>query len=325
MSISNDDIAFVAKVCDAIHAQINTVIVGQAGLIDKLITAVALQAHVLVEGLPGLAKTLIVNLFAQATGAEFSRIQFTPDLLPADITGTMIYNQNSRNFTAHTGPIFSNFVIADEINRAPAKVHSALLQAMEERRVMIGKEEYKLPQPFMVMATQNPIEQEGTYELPEAQKDRFLFKLLISPPSIEEEIAILSRVDTLDTPRVASVCSLDDLQKIGLIAQKVHVTQAIKTYIAHIVIATRKTDPLYRSIDSFIEYGASPRASLAMLRASRIQALRMGRDYVTPEDVKTVVSDILRHRIILSFDAIAHGIDTNGVIKNILEYVSVPQ
>lgn len=325
MSISNDDIGFVRKICDAIYSQINTIIVGQEDLIDKLITAVALQSHVLVEGLPGLAKTLIVNLFAQATDAQFSRIQFTPDLLPADITGTMIYNQNSKNFTPHMGPIFSNFVIADEINRAPAKVHSALLQAMGERRVMIGKEEYKLPQPFVVMATQNPIEQEGTYELPEAQKDRFLFKLIVSPPSIKEEISILSRVDVLDIPHVPKVCSLTDVEKIGKIAKNIHITHAIKTYIAHIVIATRKKEPIYRSLDTFIEHGASPRASLAILRASRIQALRMGRDYVTPEDVKAIVPDILRHRIILSFDAIARGIDANGIIKNILEYVSIPQ
>ncbi len=325
MSISHDDIGFVRKICDAIYLQINTIIVGQEHLIDKLITAVALQSHVLVEGLPGLAKTLIVNLFAQATNAQFSRIQFTPDLLPADITGTMIYNQNSKNFTPHMGPVFSNFVIADEINRAPAKVHSALLQAMEERCVMIGKEEYKLPQPFIVMATQNPIEQEGTYELPEAQKDRFLFKLIVSPLSIKEEISILSRVDVLNMPKISKVCSLADVEKIGLIAQNIHITNAIKTYIAHIVIATRKNEPMYRSLDTFIEHGVSPRASLAILRASRVQALRMGRDYVTPEDVKAVVPDILRHRIVLSFDAIARGIDTNDIIRNILEYVSIPQ
>ena len=324
MNISNTEFEFVKHTWTSIHKKIQTILVGNEILIDKLLTATALKSHVLVEGLPGLAKTLIVNLLARVTNARWSRIQFTPDLLPADITGTMIYNQNTKNFTTHKGPIFSNFVIADEINRAPAKVHSALLQAMEEKSVMIGKEVHPLPKPFVVMATQNPIEQEGTYELPEAQKDRFLFKLLVEHPTLEQEVEILSRADILEEPVITTVCSLSDIEKIGAISHKIQVSDAIRTYIARIILATRKIDPKYRSIDYFIEHGASPRASLAILRTARMHALRMQRDYVTPEDVKAVVADILRHRIILSFDAIANNTTTDGVIKNILSYVSVP-
>lgn len=325
MDISHEQISFVNNVWDSVHKRISSVVVGQSDLIDKLITAVALNSHVLVEGLPGLAKTLVVHLLAQVTGARFSRIQFTPDLLPSDITGTMIYDQHAKSFSVHKGPVFANFVIADEINRAPAKVHSALLQAMEEHRVSIGSEEHHLPKPFIVMATQNPIEQEGTYELPEAQKDRFLFKLIVQYPAREEEIAILSRADLFDDIHLQSVCTLSDLEKIGELSRAVRVTEAIKTYIANIVLATRKSDPAYGFINHFIEYGASPRASLAILRVSRVRALRRGRDYVTPEDVKDVVPDILRHRIILSFDAAAGGVSADRVIQNILGNVSVPQ
>ncbi len=264
-----------------ISTEIGKVLVGQNMLIDRLIMAIALNAHVLVEGLPGLAKTLSIKLLAETTGAGFSRIQFTPDLLPADITGTMIYSQQAGYLKPHKGPIFSNVVLADEINRAPAKVHAALLQAMEERSVTLGKEVHTLPSPFVVMATQNPIEQEGTYELPEAQLDRFLFKLIVDYPSLDEEHTILSRADDIEDFHVSKVSTLASIKEIGAFARHVNVEDSIKKYIVNIVDATRGGEQSGIA-SSFIRYGASPRASLALFKVARIEALRHSRSYVTP-------------------------------------------
>lgn len=315
----------VSSIFDEIKTEISKVLVGQDAMVERLLMAIAVQGHVLIEGMPGLAKTLTVHLLGKILKTSVSRIQFTPDLLPSDITGTMIYNQKTGDFKQHKGPVFANLIIADEINRAPAKVQSALLQAMEEKTVTLGNNVIALPNPFIVIATQNPIEHEGTFELPEAQLDRFLFKLNVNYPSVDDEIMILHRVDSLSDADVERKFDLQNILYIGEIAKKVTVDDSIKKYIINIINSTRNDNMSFKIYEGYIEYGASPRASIAILKCARVQALLHKRDYVIPDDVKNVALDILRHRIILSFDVIGNGIKVDNVIKNILDNVTIPK
>lgn len=323
--MNEKDFQFTQSILTAVKAEIAKTVVGQEDLIRKLLLAICVQGHVLVEGLPGLAKTSIIKLISKVTGSLFSRIQFTPDLLPADLTGTLVYQQSEEKYKAHKGPVFANLVLADEINRAPAKVQSALLQAMEENSVTLGKDIYSLPSPFFVMATQNPIEHEGTYELPEAQLDRFLFKLLVDYPDHDDEVKILQRVDILNVDSANKVCALQDFWKIGKLSEKVKVEKNMLAYIVTIVEATRKGRAGQRIYNQSIEYGASPRASIALLRCARVTALFDNRDYIIPEDIKKIAHDILRHRIILNFDAVANELSSDYVIDTILNNVSIPK
>lgn len=294
------------------------VIVGQEHLLKRMISALLTGGHLLVEGAPGLAKTLSISTLAKLFDMDFKRIQFTPDLLPADIRGTMIYNIQTGQFEAKKGPLFTNFVLADEINRAPAKVQSALLEAMQERTVTLGETTYDLPSPFFVMATQNPIEHEGTYPLPEAQIDRFYMKILISYPSAKEEKRILHRMTGVVEPTVKKVASKQDIQRLQKLASRIYVDEKIYDYVVSLVQATRKTH------QDYIRYGASPRASIAWIKAAKVEALLDERGYVIPEDVKHTAYDILRHRLILNFEAEAEGITSDHVIDTILEEVEIP-
>ena len=299
-------------------------VVGQAGLIDGLLTGIIAGGHVLVEGVPGLAKTLAVKALADVTDAAFKRMQFTPDLLPADLTGTMIYRQQTGEFVPRKGPIFTNVVLADEINRAPAKVQSALLEAMAEKQVTIGEETYSLPRPFFVMATQNPIEQEGTYRLPEAQLDRFLIKVNVEYPSPAEELAVLERmVDDPDIP-LRSILDSKGIETLREAAEAVKAEEGIRRYIVSLVAASRVKDRRKLPFTRYIEYGASPRATLAIYRCARVQALFEGRPFVLPEDVKAVAPMVLRHRLVLSYEAEAEQMDADAVIAGLLAAVTVP-
>lgn len=299
-------------------------IVGQSDLIDGLLMGLIAGGHVLVEGVPGLAKTLAVRTLADVTSAMFKRIQFTPDLLPADLTGTMIYRQQTGEFVPRKGPVFSNVVLADEINRAPAKVQSALLEAMAEGQVTIGEQTYPLPEPFFVMATQNPIEQEGTYRLPEAQLDRFLIKIKVDYPSPAEELAVLDRmVDNPDIP-LRHVLDRSRVRQMRDAAETVKAEEGIRRYIVSLVAASRVKDRRKLPFTRYIEYGASPRATLAIYRCARVQALFEGRSFVLPEDVKAVAPMALRHRMVLSYEAEAEQMDADAVIASLLAAVSVP-
>ena len=312
------------NIINTIRKEIARRVVGQTRLVDGLLTGIIAGGHVLVEGVPGLAKTLAVKAMADVVSALFKRIQFTPDLLPADLTGTMIFNQQSGEFVPRKGPVFANVVLADEINRAPAKVQSALLEAMAERQVSIGDTSYPLPQPFFVMATQNPIEQEGTYRLPEAQLDRFLLKMKVDYPTPVEELEILGRmVDNPDIP-LESILDSSRLGHLKRASQMVKVEESIRQYIVSLISASRVRDKKKFPFSHYIEYGASPRATLAVYRCSRILALFEGRNYVLPEDVKTVTPMALRHRIVLSYEAEAEQMDADDVISNLLATVSVP-
>jgi len=299
-------------------------IVGQANLVDGLLMGIIAGGHILVEGVPGLAKTLAVKTLADVSSAMFKRIQFTPDLLPADLTGTMIYRQQTGEFVPRKGPVFSNIVLADEINRAPAKVQSALLEAMAEGQVTIGEQTYPLPDPFFVMATQNPIEQEGTYRLPEAQLDRFLTKVKVDYPSPAEELMVLERM--VDNPKIPLTRVLDRerVKTLRTAAESVKAEEGIKRYIVSLVAASRVKDRRKLPFTRYIEYGASPRASLAIYRCARVQALFEGRSFVLPEDVKAVVPMALRHRLVLSYEAEAELMDADAVISGLLAAVSVP-
>lgn len=301
-------------------------IIGQESLVDGLLLGVIAGGHVLLEGVPGLAKTLSVKTLAELMNADFKRIQFTPDLLPADLVGSMVYRQQTGEFVPRKGPIFSNFVLADEINRAPAKVQSALLEAMAEGQVTIGDNTFPLPQPFFVLATQNPIEHEGTYTLPEAQLDRFMMKLKISYPKPEEELAILRMVasDEHDSQPVQRVLDSQQLAQLRRAVLAVRVDEKIEHYIVAISSATREKDRKNYGFARFIEYGGSPRASISLYRMARVRALFEGRGYVLPEDVKAVAYDALRHRIILSYEAIAEEMTPEDVIKILLAAVAIP-
>ena len=301
-----------------IRAEVAKVIVGQAKLVDRLILAMATGGHILLEGVPGLAKTLSVNTLAKTLGLEFRRISFTPDLLPADVVGTLIYSPKTGEFTPKKGPVFTNLLLADEINRAPAKVQSALLESMQERQVTIGDETYPLPSPFLVLATQNPIEQEGTYPLPEAQVDRFMFKCLVETPSKADERRIMQRfAESSELPVAEKVCSVSDVEELRNTINEVYCDEKVGDYILDIVFKTREKN-------AYIQNGASPRATLALNLAARGNALLHGRAYATPQDVKEVVHDVLRHRILMTYEAEAEGVASDQMIDRILAEVPVP-
>lgn len=303
--------------------EIGARVVGQGKFIDGLIMGIIAGGHVLVEGVPGLAKTLAVSTLSDVFDTDFKRIQFTPDLLPADLIGTMIFKQESGDFVPRKGPIFSNIILADEINRAPAKVQAALLESMAEKQVTIGGNSYSLPKPFFVLATQNPIEQEGTYQLPEAQLDRFMMKLLVDYPTPEEELQILKLMGKDSKIDVKKILTPSKVEALREAAESVVMDEMIEKYIVSIVTASRVKDRKYPFV-RLIEFGASPRATIYLYRCSKVRALFEGRDYVLPEDVKSVVYDVLRHRIVLSYEAEAEALTPDDVIKEILASVPVP-
>ena len=304
--------------------EIRHVIVGQSALLDRLVICLLARGHVLVEGVPGLAKTLAVKSLAGATSCSFQRIQFTPDLLPADLVGTLIYNPKEATFEPKKGPIFTQILLADEINRAPAKVQSALLEGMQERQVTIGSTTYPLPDPFFVMATENPIEQEGTYPLPEAQVDRFLMKVVITYPSPEDERVIVERMGTGAPPSVSPVVSPDDILKARSVVDELYVDGRIRDYVVRLVQATRYPSRFKVAAEGYIRYGASPRATLFLTLAAKAHAFVKGRAYVTPEDVKSVGMDVLRHRLILTYEAEAESVTPENLLSRIFESVEVP-
>lgn len=310
---------------DAIREEVKKIIVGQEELIDSLLVGLIANGHILVEGVPGLAKTTAINAISKALGVDFKRVQFTPDLLPSDITGTEIYNPKSGEFSIKQGPIFTNLLLADEINRAPAKVQSALLEVMQERQVTIGDKTFKVDAPFLVMATENPVEQEGTYRLPEAQLDRFMLKVMVGYNTLEEEMKIVERVAISGFDEVQAVATIDELNEIKEEFKKVHVDDAIKEYMTKIVFATRFPKEYgCEKIAEYIEFGASPRASIDLYKASCAIALIRGNDFVTPLDISYIASSVLRHRIILNYKAQAKHITTDDIIKTILETIKVP-
>lgn len=309
----------------AVKEEMAKVVVGQTELIDRLLIALLSNGHVLLEGVPGLAKTLTINALAGCLNSDFARIQFTPDLLPADLVGTMIYNPQDSNFSAKLGPVFNNLILADEINRAPAKVQSALLEAMQEQQVTIGEKTYPLPNPFLVLATQNPIDQEGTYQLPEAQLDRFLLKVTVDYPTKAEELTILDRMAT-SAPKyqTKSVVELDQIKHCRTLVNQIYIDPAVREYIVELVHVTRtpgKADP---ALTPLIRAGASPRATINLALAARARAFMQGRSFVTPQDVKDLATDVLRHRILLSYEAEAEDITNDSIVERILSRVVVP-
>ncbi|MCI6318200.1 MAG: AAA family ATPase [Candidatus Cryptobacteroides sp.] len=321
----NDRIQRESSFVDILSMEMNKVIVGQKQLVENLLIGLLANGHILLEGVPGLAKTLAINTLASAVGGKFSRIQFTPDLLPADVLGTMIYSQKSEQFQIRRGPVFANFVLADEINRSPAKVQSALLEAMQERQVTIGDETFRLPEPFLVMATQNPIEQEGTYPLPEAQLDRFMLKVVVSYPKKEEEKLILRMNNSGEFPKASQVLKPEDIIRAREIVREVYMDEKIERYIVDLVYATR-TPAEYGLADlsGLIAYGASPRASISLAAASKAYAFIKRRGYVIPEDVRAVCHEVLRHRIGLTYEAEAENVTTDAIIDKIVNFVEVP-
>jgi MoxR-like ATPase len=310
---------------DPLLREIDKVIIGQRGMIDRLLVGLLTSGHILLEGVPGLAKTLAVRTLAQGLRLSFHRIQFTPDLLPADVIGTQIYNPRTGDFSIKKGPIFANCVLADEINRSPAKVQSALLEAMQEKQVTIGDTTYALEQPFMVLATQNPIEQEGTYPLPEAQVDRFMLKVKLDYPSKEEELAILNRMAAVEVnTNVAPVLGAADIFALRAAIDAIHVDDQIKRYIVDIVHATRRPAEYGLDIAPYVQYGASPRATIFLTRGARAQAFLQGRGYVTPEDVKSIGYDVLRHRLSITYEAEAEDLSPDDLLKRIFDHLKVP-
>jgi|TARA_B110000908_G_scaffold71932_1_gene86781 MoxR-like ATPase len=325
MNTVTDNNEFVKenKQLTQVREEIGQVVVGLGDLVDRLLVSMLCNGHVLIEGVPGLAKTLTVSTLAQTLGVEFSRIQFTPDLLPGDLIGTLIYNQQTGDFTPHKGPVFANIVLADEINRSPAKVQSALLEAMQEKQVTIGTDSYALGEPFLVLATQNPIEQEGTYPLPEAQLDRFMLKVIVEYPTMDEEHEIMKRM-SVNTPKmnVNSVMSGADILKMRESLDEIHANEAIEKYVLRIVDATR--NPATYGLDELtplINHGVSPRASIFLMKGARAHALLEGRDYVTPQDVKWIAMDVLRHRVSITYKAEAEGKDVEYILKRVLSTV----
>jgi MoxR-like ATPase len=309
---------------EAVLEEAGRVIVGQREMLEGLVLGLVADGHILLEGVPGLAKTLAVRTLAQVIEASFQRIQFTPDLLPADIVGTTIYRRETGDFTVKKGPVFSSIILADEINRAPAKVQSALLEAMQERQVTIGEETFALPEPFLVLATQNPIEQEGTYPLPEAQIDRFLLKLRVDYPDKDEERLILERMGGGTPPAAEPVIAPADIAEFRLAAEQVFVDEKIKSYILDLVFATREPRAYGLDIGPLLAYGASPRATLALVRLARARALLSGRPFVIPEDVKAVGHGALRHRVLLSYEAEARELDSDDIVTTLFDSIEVP-
>ena len=321
IDVLNERVERESRFLREIGDELGKVIVGQRYLVERLLIGLLCNGHVLLEGLPGLAKTLAVSSLAGAIRAQFRRLQFTPDLLPADLLGTQIYDPRSGDFSTRKGPIFANLILADEINRAPAKVQSALLEAMQERQVTLGAESHPLPEPFLVLATQNPIEMEGTYPLPEAQVDRFMLKVKVDYPNRGEEKEILARMGGMEQPRVTPVIELSRIFEARKLVSEIFMDEKVKDYIIELVFATREPS---RALKPLISYGASPRATLFLAAASRAHAFLRGRGYVTPEDVKKVGLDVLRHRIIVSYEAEAEELDSDAVIRRIFDTVEVP-
>ena len=321
----NDRIQRESSFVDILTMEMNKVIVGQKHLVENLLIGLLANGHILLEGVPGLAKTLAINTLASAVDAKFSRIQFTPDLLPADVIGTMIYSQKSEQFQIRKGPVFANFVLADEINRSPAKVQSALLEAMQERQVTIGDQTFRLPEPFLVMATQNPIEQEGTYPLPEAQVDRFMLKVVVTYPKKEEEKLIIRMNNSGEFPKASPVMKPEDIVHARSVVRDVYMDEKIERYIVDIVYATRTPEDYNLGrLANLISYGASPRASISLSMASKAYAFIKRRGYVIPEDVRAVCNEVLRHRIGLTYEAEAENVTTENIISEIINAVEVP-
>ncbi|MDX9973831.1 MAG: MoxR family ATPase [FCB group bacterium] len=313
-----------AQFVGRLRAEVARVIVGQQYMVDRLLAALLANGHVLIEGVPGLAKTTAVKTLARAMDLDFNRIQFTPDLLPADLLGTLVYHPKTGEFTTRKGPIFGNIILADEINRAPAKVQSALLEAMQERQVTIGDGTYVLEEPFLVLATQNPIEHEGTYNLPEAQVDRFMFKLKVTYPTRGEEREIMDRVDVLHDVRVRAVVTREEILRAREVVNQIYVDEKAKNYIVDIVQATRHPDVFGLKMSHLIEYGASPRATIYLQQAARALAFLQGEGNVFPNDVKQVAMDVLRHRVIVTYEAEAENLSSEDVVRRILDTVPVP-
>ena len=337
VNINESDLNECRALADRCREEAKKRLVGQSQVIDGIITAFVAGGHVLLEGVPGLAKTLAVKTFAEISGLSFKRIQFTPDLLPADLTGTLIYEQSSGRFSVRKGPVFTNVVFADEINRAPAKVQSALLEAMAEGQVTIGETSYRLPEPFFVLATQNPIEQEGTYNLPEAELDRFLMKIIVPYPTAKEEVEIVKTCGNADSVKVSQIFDERSLSKCRSVLENIVCDDKIIEYIVSIVNVTRpsaKNTGEFRSpvnflkanddIIRYITYGASPRAGIALLQCAKVNALFQGRSFVLPEDIKAVAPNVLRHRLILSYEASASGITADDIIAKILDFMPLP-
>jgi len=322
----NARVAEKSQFVDAIRAEMGRTIVGQAGMVDRLLIGLLANGHVLLEGVPGLAKTLAIKSLSDTVAGDFSRVQFTPDLLPADVVGTLVYNQQSQEFTVKKGPIFANFVLADEINRAPAKVQSALLEAMQERQVTIGGESHSLPQPFLVLATQNPVEQEGTYPLPEAQVDRFLLKVVIGYPSKEEERAIVrANLQQEGLPKPQQVVSQKDILEARELVRSIYMDEKVERYIVDLVFATRNPEDCgLGHLKNLISFGASPRASIGLGIASKAHAFLKHRGFVTPEDVRAVAMDVMRHRIGTTFEAEAENIHAEQILTELMDHVEVP-
>ena len=330
----NNEIAHIIENC---HKEAEKRLVGQENLIDDILTAFIAGGHVLVEGVPGLAKTLAIKTTAEILGLDFKRIQFTPDLLPADVTGTLIYEQNTGKFSVRKGPVFANVILADEINRAPAKVQSAMLEAMEERQITIGEETYKLPEPFFVLATQNPVEQEGTYNLPEAELDRFLMKLVISYPAADDEMKIVQTCGKAPDVPVNQIINAEKIKALKDAAASVTCDEKLVEYIVSILTVTRPENSKKQQagrtlvntantndITRYIHFGASPRAGIAMLQCAKVKAMFAGRDFVLPEDIKAVALNVLRHRLVLSYEAAADNITADDIITRILDFIPVP-
>jgi len=322
----NERISYSGRFIDTLRNEVSKVIIGQAYMFDRLLIGLLSNGHVLLEGVPGLAKTLTIKSLAQAIQAQFSRIQFTPDLLPADVIGTMIYNQQRNEFVVRRGPIFANFILADEINRAPAKVQSALLEAMQERQVTIGDSTYKLDEPFLVLATQNPLEQEGTYPLPEAQVDRFIMKVIVGYPSrSEEQIIVRQNVQGLGFPTINPVVSVQEIVSARQMVRDIYMDEKVEQYILDIVFATR--NPSEYQLDHLkplISYGSSPRGSINLAIAAKAQAFINKRGYVVPEDVRSICNDVLRHRIGLTYEAEAENVTSENIIEQIISKINLP-
>jgi MoxR-like ATPase len=321
----NERIERESAFIELLKLELDKVIIGQQYMVDRLLIGLLANGHLLLEGVPGLAKTLAIKSLAQAIDANFSRIQFTPDLLPADLVGTMIYNQKQEQFTVRKGPLFSNFILADEINRAPAKVQSALLEAMQEKQVTIGEQTFPLPTPFFVLATQNPLEQEGTYPLPEAQLDRFMMKVVMDYPTEDEEMRVLDLAGTTEEmPVPQPMVSLEAIQKARTVVNGLYLDDKVKRYIVRLVHATRRPDSYGVHIAPLIRVGASPRATINLALAGRAHAFLHGRAYVTPHDIKSVAMDVLRHRVTVTYEAEAEGLNSEQIITRILDELPVP-
>lgn len=322
----NEQIRIESAFIDQVHREFQKVIVGQSYMIDRLMIGLLCNGHILLEGVPGLAKTLTVSTLAKIIDARFHRIQFTPDLLPADLTGTLMYNQKESSFFVRKGPVFANIILADEINRSPAKVQSALLEAMQEKQVTIGEETFRLEEPFLVLATQNPVEQEGTYPLPEAQVDRFMLKILVGYPSREEELTIMRQnAVTTARPEVQTIIKPSQVIRARQVINQIYMDERIEKYIIDIIFASRNPETVgLRSLKPLIQYGASPRASIYLNLAARAHAFLKHRGYVTPEDIKAVAWDVLRHRIILSYEAEAEEKTADNIIDDLLSKIEVP-